>query len=79
MPFPSVLCDELAALMVGKGRDDLVFTNERGGVLRNSNWRARVFRPAVAKCQAADDTSQQSRLTTSATLRRASQSARRPM
>jgi integrase len=56
VPFPSVLCDELAALMVGKGRDDLVFTDERGSVLRNSNWRARVFRPAVAKCQAADDT-----------------------
>jgi integrase len=23
----------------------------RGGVLRNSNWRARVFAPAVEKCQ----------------------------
>jgi integrase len=56
VPFPAVLCDELAALMVGKGRDDLVFTDQRGGVLRNSNWRARVFRPAVAKCQAADET-----------------------
>lgn len=56
VPFPAVLCDELAALMVGKGRDDLVFTDQRGGVLRNSNWRARVFRPAVAKCQAADAT-----------------------
>lgn len=39
-----------------KGRDDLVFTDQRGGVLRNSNWRARVFRPAVAECQAADET-----------------------
>lgn len=56
VPFPAVLCDGLAELMVGKGRDDLVFTDQRGGVLRNSNWRARVFRPAVAKCQAADDT-----------------------
>ena len=56
VPFPAVLCDELAALMVGKGRDDLDFTDERGGVLRNSNWRARVFRPAVTKCQSADDT-----------------------
>ena len=27
----------------------------RGGVLRNSNWRARVFAPAVAKCQKADE------------------------
>lgn len=50
MPFTAVLCDELAGLMAGKGRDDLVFTDQRGGVLRNSNWRARVFRPAVAKC-----------------------------
>jgi integrase len=56
VPFPAVLCDELAALMVGRGRDDLVFTDERGGVLRNSNWRARVFRPAVMKCQSADET-----------------------
>ena len=51
VPFPAVLADELAALMVGKGRDDLVFTDLRGGVLRNSNWRARVFQPAVEKCQ----------------------------
>ena len=56
VPFPAVLCDELAVLMVGKSRHDLVFTDQRGGVLRNSNWRARVFRPAVAKCQAADET-----------------------
>ena len=56
VPFPAVLADELAALMVGKDRDGLVFTDLRGGVLRNSNWRARVFRPAVEKCQAVDDT-----------------------
>jgi integrase len=55
VPFPAVLADELAALMVGKGRDDLVFVDMRGGVLRNSNWRARVFAPAVAKCQKTDD------------------------
>ena len=55
VPFPAVLADELSALMVGKGRDELVFTDMRGGVLRNSNWRARVFAPAVAKCQKADD------------------------
>jgi integrase len=47
VPFPAVLADELAALIVGKGRDELVFTDMRGGVLRNSNWRARVFEPAV--------------------------------
>jgi integrase len=37
--------------MVGKGRDDLVFQDSRGGVLRNSNWRARVFTTAVEICQ----------------------------
>jgi integrase len=56
VPFPALLADELAALMVGKERDDLVFTDQRGGVLRNSNWRARVFRPAVIECQATDAT-----------------------
>jgi integrase len=55
VPFPAVLADELAALMVGHGRDELVFTDMRGGVLRNSNWRARVFAPAVAECQKADE------------------------
>jgi integrase len=55
VPFPAVLADELAALMVGKGRDELVFTDMRSGVLRNSNWRARVFEPAVKKCQKADE------------------------
>ncbi len=55
VPFPAALAAELAALMVGKGRDELVFTDMRGGVLRNSNWRARVFAPAVATCQQADE------------------------
>ena len=55
VPFPAALAGELAALMIGKRRDDLVFTDMRGGVLRNSNWRARVFDAAVGKCQRADD------------------------
>jgi integrase len=55
VPFPASLADELSALMVDKGRDALVFTDLRGGVLRNSNWRARVFEPAVAACQKTDD------------------------
>jgi integrase len=55
VPFPAALTGELAALMIGKGRNDLVFTDMRGGVLRNSNWRARVFDAAVSKCQRADD------------------------
>jgi integrase len=56
VPFPAGLADELSALMVGKGREDLVFTSRRGGVLRNSNYRRRVFDAAVMKCQKADDT-----------------------
>jgi site-specific recombinase XerC len=52
VPFPAALADELAALMVGKGRDELVFNDQRGGVLRNSNWRSRVFGPAVLAVQA---------------------------
>ena len=53
VPFPAILADELATLMVGKGREELVFTDQRGGVLRNSNWRPRVFSPAVAALRAA--------------------------
>lgn len=56
VPFPAALADDLSALMVGKGRDDLVFTTHRGGVLRGSNYRERFFGPAVAACQEADET-----------------------
>jgi len=41
--------------MLDKGRNDLVFTDMRGGALRNSNWRGRVFDPAVQACQNADE------------------------
>lgn len=51
VPFPAALANELGALMVDKSRDDLVFQDLRGGVLRNSNWRSRVFSPAVKICQ----------------------------
>jgi integrase len=47
VPFPAFLADELAALMVGKGRDDLVFTSPKGELLRVSRWRPRVLGPAV--------------------------------
>src|ERR1700719_4348692 len=55
VPFPAALADELAALMVGKDRAALVFADLRGGVQPNSNWRARVFAPAVAVGQKADE------------------------
>lgn len=49
VPFPKILVDELAALMRGKGRDDLVFTSAEGDVLRVSTYRPRVFARAVKK------------------------------
>ena len=36
--FPKFLADDLAALMVGKARDELVFTGPAGGVLRVSTF-----------------------------------------
>jgi hypothetical protein len=39
VPFPRFLSDELAVLMVGKRRDDLVFAAQNGGVLRLSHFR----------------------------------------
>lgn len=48
--IPAFLVDELAA-HVGAWRDptgsDLVFSAERGGPLRRTNWRRRVWAPAV--------------------------------
>ncbi len=54
VPFPSVLALELAELMVGKTRDDYVFTGPDGGVFRVSTFRPRVFAPAVVRAQASD-------------------------
>jgi integrase len=48
--------EELAALMVEKGRDDLVFTSLRGNVLRASNYRRWVFASAVEECRNVDNT-----------------------
>jgi len=53
VPFPPFLVSELAALMVGKGRDDLVFTTTHGKELRVSHYRPRVFNRAVIECQKA--------------------------
>jgi integrase len=78
VPFPASLTDELSALMVGKGREDLVFTAAGGAVLRGGNYRPRYFTPAVAMCQKDDETSRRSRPTTFATRRPAWRSARAP-
>lgn len=44
---PSFLRDPLSQLMAGKTRPDLLFTAAEGGPLRYSNFRRRVFDPAV--------------------------------
>ena len=47
VPFPRFLTEPLAALVAGKDPDDLVFTSPDGHVLRNTNFRRRVFDPAA--------------------------------
>ncbi|MEV8223103.1 tyrosine-type recombinase/integrase [Dietzia maris] len=47
VPVPAFLVVELSALMVGRSRDDLLFTGPGSRVLRPSNWRRRVFSPAL--------------------------------
>ena len=54
VPFPQFVSEELAALMVGKSREDLVFTAPDGGILRVSTFRPRTFAPAVRRLVAAD-------------------------
>lgn len=52
--FPSFLVRPLAAQLVGRDRDALVFSVDGSTVLRNTNFRPRVFNPAVKRCRAAD-------------------------
>lgn len=56
VPFPAFLAEDLAALMIGKKPDDLIFAAPEGGVLRVSNWRRRVFNKAVKRLIAEDPT-----------------------
>lgn len=79
VPFPAVLCDELAALMVGKSRGDLVFTDQHGGVYGtptgergSSGLRWRDVRQQMKR-------SRPSRRTTSVTQRPALRSVLTPM
>jgi len=48
VPFPSFLSEMLAARCKGKKPSDFVFTSPQGGPIRNKNWRARRFEPAMA-------------------------------
>lgn len=45
----SFLAGMLQDHIAGKGLDDLVFTSERGGMIRRANFRKRVWLPAVAR------------------------------
>ena len=47
VPLPRSFADELGTLARGKGQGDLLFTAPGGGPLRYSNFRQRVFDPAV--------------------------------
>ena len=47
VPVPRFLCEDLTALLTGKGPDDLVFTSRHGGPLRSQNFRRRVWLRAI--------------------------------
>lgn len=49
VPIPRFLAEELAAQIMGKRPEDLVFTSPGGGVLRNTNFRPRIFDPAAER------------------------------
>jgi integrase len=46
VPFPVFLAGKLGERMLGKGREDLLFSASNGGPLRVSHWRPRVFNVA---------------------------------
>jgi integrase len=48
VPLPRSLVEPLSRQLAGKGPDDLVFPAPKGGVLRNNNFRSRVWDPAVS-------------------------------
>jgi integrase len=54
VPLPRFLAVELAAAVVGKHVDELVFTAPGGSVLRLPNWRRSVFIPARRRAGLSD-------------------------
>jgi integrase len=56
VPLPAWLCAELVALAGKRDGDDRLFTAPEGGPLRGSNWRRRVFDPAVRQTGLATQT-----------------------
>ena len=49
VPIPRFLADELAIQLAGKAPGDLIFTAPEGGVLRNTNFRPRLWDPAAER------------------------------
>jgi integrase len=47
--MPGFLAEDLAAYIASLPPSELLFSDKRGGVLRNTNWRRRAFAPAVAR------------------------------
>jgi integrase len=47
VPVPAATLERMSRLMVGRGRDDLVFTGIEGGGVDESHWRLRVWYRAV--------------------------------
>lgn len=47
VPLTGGVANQLSELIVGRGRDDLVFTTARGSQLESNNWRVRYFTSAV--------------------------------
>ncbi|HUP16380.1 MAG TPA: tyrosine-type recombinase/integrase [Acidimicrobiia bacterium] len=45
--LPRFLSDELVERVVGKGRDELLFTAPMGGMVSPNRWRQRVWKPAA--------------------------------
>lgn len=56
VPFPAVLAPALQKHTAGKSRGEAVFTSLQGSRLRNTNFRNRIFDPAVAKTMLSDPT-----------------------
>ena len=56
VPLPQSLVDELATHLAGKDPSDFVFTSSRGGPLRQSNFYARSFKPAVLRAGLPEET-----------------------
>ena len=54
VPIPRFVVNEIAAAVVGKHADELVFTMPGGSVMRLSNWRLATFKPARARAGLSD-------------------------